>query len=320
MAAFSTSFAGTLVDFGDLRAEHLEHLLAAERDEWRRELLWDFEPSAALLRHFLDLRALSGFALRGTDGRLYGYCYHVVDENKGLLGDVFLLPEYRTEANESLLLKASLDALWRDPSLDRVEAQLLLLDKPFERVMPYQSRMQTYARQYLMIELEQHLDGLPEHSTNLRFIPWTDTARAAAARVLIASYRDHVDSRLNDHYLKPAGATRFLTNLIEYPGCGLFNAPASLLANDGSTLAGVIMASTISPGVGHITQTCVATSHRNQGVGYELLRRSLLLLRAQGCHKVTLAVTTENTDALALYQRMGFRLHREFAAQVWQLR
>jgi len=65
---------------------------------------------------------------------------------------------------------------------------------------------------------------------------------------------------------------------------------------------------------------CVAPSHRGMGLGYELLRRSLLALAAHGCRSVSLTVTASNDTALRLYQRMGFTQRREFAASVWNSR
>ena len=68
---------------------------------------------------------------------------------------------------------------------------------------------------------------------------------------------------------------------------------------------------------GHITQSCVAPSQRGQGVGYALLRRSMLALAAHGCRTVGLTVTSTNASAIRLYQEMGFTDRREFVAYVW---
>jgi ribosomal protein S18 acetylase RimI-like enzyme len=57
---------------------------------------------------------------------------------------------------------------------------------------------------------------------------------------------------------------------------------------------------------------------QGRGLGYELLRQSLELLRQREVKKVSLTVTSENTPALALYERMGFRKTRHFAAYVWE--
>jgi ribosomal protein S18 acetylase RimI-like enzyme len=69
--------------------------------------------------------------------------------------------------------------------------------------------------------------------------------------------------------------------------------------------------------VGHVTQVCVTKAARGTGTGYELIRRSLEALVKHGCRKVTLTVTGSNGEAIALYERMGFRKTRNFAAYVW---
>jgi len=136
------------------------------------------------------------------------------------------------------------------------------------------------------------------------------------------SYRGHIDSQINDQYRSPAGARRFLANIIQYPGCGAFFAPGSFAAVDRSdgSLCGVSLASLVAHDVGHITQVCVEPSHRGTGLGYELVRRSLEALGARGCRSTSLTVTYSNETAIQLYKRMGFTTRRQFAAYVWESR
>jgi ribosomal protein S18 acetylase RimI-like enzyme len=53
-------------------------------------------------------------------------------------------------------------------------------------------------------------------------------------------------------------------------------------------------------------------------VGYELLRQSLVALRAAGCRKTSLTVTASNDEAIKLYEDVGFETIRNFAAYVWE--
>ena len=208
-----------------------------------------------------------------------------------------------------------------DPGLHRVEAQLMMLDSPLDRAVPYASRYRPHARMFLEVPLA-HVVMLPPRDPDIVIAPWTDNRRADAARLISTAYAGHIDSQINDQYRSPGGARRFLANIVEYPGCGAFFTPASFVAllGNGQGLAGMSLASMVAPGVGHITQACVAPSHRGTGLGYELLRRSLVTLAAHGCHKVSLTVTTSNTEAASLYRRMGFVNRRDFAAYVWEMR
>ncbi len=83
-------------------------------------------------------------------------------------------------------------------------------------------------------------------------------------------------------------------------------------------MRGISLSSLVASDVGHITQVCVAPSDRGTGLGYELMRRSLLALGAHGCRCVSLTVTSSNTNAVHLYERMGFTHKRDFAAYVWE--
>jgi len=47
------------------------------------------------------------------------------------------------------------------------------------------------------------------------------------------------------------------------------------------------------------------------------MRRSLRALAAHGCQRISLTVTSANTTAVRLYERMGFTERRGFAAFVW---
>ena len=60
---------------------------------WRNELEWDFEKSADLVRRFVDLSALNGSALV-EDGEVAGYMYYVLEEDKGLIGDLYVRRRY----------------------------------------------------------------------------------------------------------------------------------------------------------------------------------------------------------------------------------
>jgi ribosomal protein S18 acetylase RimI-like enzyme len=57
---------------------------------------------------------------------------------------------------------------------------------------------------------------------------------------------------------------------------------------------------------------------KGSGVGYELLRQSLLTLREMGCRSATLTVTAANAGAVELYQRVGFYTVRRFSAWAWE--
>jgi len=320
MAALFDQYHSPLVDLRDITSPYLEPLLHEETEEWRTDLNWDYRPSADLVRRFVDMRALTGFALPGQ-AHAAGYSYYVCEEGKGLIGGLYLGRAQRTIENENTLLSAILDAMWRTPGTRRVEAQLMMLSSPLSRSMPYPKWVRVFPRKFFEAHLTA-IASLPPREHSVTIAPWSENRQDDAARLVASAYAGHVDSNINDQYRSASGARRFLTNIVQYPGCGTFFAPASCVAGpaSGRGLYGICLTSLVASDVGHITQICVAPAFRGTGLGYELLRRSLVALREHGCRSVSLTVTASNTSAIQLYERMGFVNRRDFAAYVWEMK
>jgi ribosomal protein S18 acetylase RimI-like enzyme len=217
------------------------------------------------------------------------------------------------------LFQALLDTMLQTPGVNRIESQLMMMAHTpgAQRRLPYPDWFESFPRLFLEAPLNQ---GLPprEMSPSIAMIPWTDVWQEATGRLIAGAYKNHIDSRINDQYRSATGARRFLTNIVQYPGCGAFFGPASFAATDNRTLCGASLASLVSNDVGHITQVCVAPSYQGTGLGYELMRRSMEALAAHGCRAVSLTVTEQNEPALRLYRRMGFVTRRTFSAFVWE--
>lgn len=308
-----------LADLRRVSAEQLGPVLDEEILLWRRELDWDFRASADLVRRFVSLQALSGFAVL-RHGRPIGYAYYVCEEGKGLIGDVFVMREHRTPDMETALLDASLTAMFGMLGIRRVESQIMMISSPIERPVPVPGWFHRFPRYFMEAPMGPAV-RLPEHPIpGVNFLPWSELRQDETARLISASYQGHVDSLINDQYRSIPGARRFLTNIVQYPGCGTFFGPGSWAAVAGRELVGISLASLVAADVGHITQVCVAPSVRATGLGYELVRQSLISLAIHGCQAVSLTVTSSNTRAVQLYQRMGFTTKRDFAAYVWEPR
>ncbi|MEO8128440.1 MAG: GNAT family N-acetyltransferase [Bryobacteraceae bacterium] len=319
MAAVSNVTIPEIIDLRQLREKDLDPLLDEEGLTWRSLFNWDSGASSDLVRRFVKIQALNGFALV-QGGRVIGYSYYVCEDRKSLIGDLYLLREFATVENEDLLLGAVLQALFNTPYMLRVEAQLLMMHGPFERPMPFSRYLKVHPRNFMMTDLADSADlpGGRAMETHL-FEPWTDRRQDEAAKLIAQAYEGHVDGTINDQYRSVSGAKRFLLNIVQYPGCGSFFGPASYVAlNASGELVGISLASLVSEDSGHITQICVSPEERKTGTGYEMLRRSLLSLAEHGCRKTSLTVTASNQDAIRLYQRMGFRAMRRFAAYVWE--
>ncbi len=301
-----------------LNASDFAPLLDEETEFWRDTLDWDFQRSADLVRKFVDVQALNGVALMAGP-TVAGYAYSVLEEHKGIVGDLYVRHAFRTPESEFRLLSHVLEDLVATPFIRRVESQLILFGTR-DRVMPRPHQLQTFDRDFLEIDLDT-LDLLPPATLpGISIEPWAPHFQDAAAHLIASAYSGHVDALINDQYRSVAGARRFLFNIVQYPGCGSFLYKASLAAFERETgwMAGLCLTSSVSPEVGHITQICLGRDARGRKLGYEMMRQSLHLLRLNGCKRVSLTVTSANRLAMKLYQRLGFQSLRRFPAFVWE--
>jgi ribosomal protein S18 acetylase RimI-like enzyme len=213
------------------------------------------------------------------------------------------------------------DTLIKTPFVQRIESQLMMLRNARRIILPQQRYLRVHVRNFMELYLDAR-SALPAGKMSFPALidNWSERKQDEAAVLIASAYQGHIDSEINDQYRSPAGARRFLLNIIQYPGCGSFFQPASFLAVDPQTgkLCGLCLSSLVQADVGHITQVCVSKAVRGTGVGYALIRRSLESLANHGCRKASLTVTAVNRDAIQLYERMGFRKARDFAAYVWE--
>jgi ribosomal protein S18 acetylase RimI-like enzyme len=311
--------APQVTDLRRISAPQIAPVLEDQRQHLLEELGWDFTPSMAILYNLVDQRDLSGYALRYS-GKAVGFCYSIVEERKGILGDMHLQAPFRTAENENLLMEATLRDVMRIPGIRRVEAQILTLTSPFERSYPATEYLRHFQREVM----EVNLSGPRESALDVRGFPvnivaWNDRMLEDAGVLMARAYDGHIDGRINDQYRNGPVAQRFLQNIVEHPGCGSFCAGASFAAYGSETrrLEGMSLASLVGPGMGHITQICVSPEARGRRLGFRLLDASLHHLKRLGCERASLSVTSWNREARDLYQRMGFVRKRLFNASIW---
>ena len=58
------------------------------------------------------------------DGGVAGYAYYVLEEGKGLIGDLYVRQAHRTMERENVLLEWALEATMAHPAIERIETQL----------------------------------------------------------------------------------------------------------------------------------------------------------------------------------------------------
>lgn len=295
----------------------LEDLLAEATLAWERRLHWDFRGTADLIRSYVAMQALEGLALV-EGGKVAGYCYWVEDGSKILLGDLYVREACRDREREDLLLGGMVEAVRRRAR--RVEAQLMQMGCRAAALLREGPRPRVFPRLFMLRpcvgeEMAYRRGGWE----GLDFGPWSMRWMEAAAGLIADVYAGHVDSEINDQYRTLGGSSRFIQNIVQYPGCGVFLPKASIVARDRQgVMAGMTLATRVAARTGHVAQICIRGEWRGSGLAYELLRRTVAGLREAGVAEVSLTVTEENERAVALYERCGFHAIHRFEALVWE--
>lgn len=312
-----------LVSLAGLGARALEPALEEACEAWERRLHWSFRDTAELIRSYTEMRALDGLALV-EGGEVAGYCYWVHEGAKSLVGDFFVRRAWQSAEHENLLLGGTLRAMEAAGrsmfGARRVEAQLMQLATRSSALLPGGPRPAAYPRLFM---LRPSVADLPPARAGwggeLEFRSWSMRWRDAAAALIAAVYDGHIDSEINDQYRSLEGSARFVQNIVQYPGCGVFLPGASVMAvNRKEELVGLALATRVAHHTGHLAQLCLETAWRGSGLGSELLRHCITGLREAGLREVSLTVTEENARAVALYERAGFHAIHRFDALVWE--
>ncbi|MHB8487081.1 MAG: GNAT family N-acetyltransferase [Candidatus Acidiferrales bacterium] len=308
-----------VVDLRQLHSRLLEPLFHEEAELWRNDLYWDYRPSQHLIRKFIDSHSLAGYA--AFEGKQpVGYGFYVFEDQKGLIGGLFASPHFaQTDISKKLLLEM-FDTLRATPFIERIEAQLMPFGSALDPVLAEQ-HFRLHPRQFMLLEFPANPSKNASASQDgLRVETWSDRCLEPCARLIQRAYTDHVDAQINDQYRSELGAMKFLRNIVLLPGCGQFFPDASFIVRPGpgEKPIGMVLTSTVAPGVGHTTQICVLPGYQKNGLGRRLMEAALAALQQHGYRALSLTVTTINANAVRLYENLGFRTVKSFAAGVWE--
>jgi ribosomal protein S18 acetylase RimI-like enzyme len=315
-----------VLDLRHFSSQELRPLLEQESRLWARQLSWDYSSSSEMILRYVDARILPGYAAV-EGGRIRGYSFFVYEQNKGVIGDLFVAGRNSASGSghalEEKLLVHTIETLQQSPGIHRVEAQLLIHEtdsvaRPFLR-----EGFQRYRRLFMMLPLagrdKSELINIPVPA-GIEIRKWTEQDFQPAAAIIAAAYGGHVDSEINDQYRSVAGSMRFLNNIVRFPGCGAFDADASFVAihSAARTMVGLILCSRVKSDVGHVTQVCVMPEFRAQRLGASLVTTAAAALRRRNFAALSLTVTEANTRAVELYRQLDFSVKRIFDAFVWE--
>ena len=306
-----------IVDLRQTTVRQIEPLLEEESQHWRDELHWDYRGALELIKRFLEAHALSG-CVAYENGAAAGYTFYVMEEQKGLIGGLYVSPQFDQTAIAKRLLEEMLFGMRTLPNLSRIEAQLMPFGGPVDHPLR-ELGFTLYTRQFMLLDLNKQLEAQSGVTSGLRLSRWNDRYFDPCAKLIYLAYANHIDGDINDQYRSKSGALRFLKNIILLPGCGQFVPGASFVLHmpGSDELLGAVLTSEVSPGVGHTTQLCVLPGHQGHGLGRALMITAVDALRGLKFHELTLTVTSINHGAVQLYEKLGFRTLKSFTAGVW---
>lgn len=169
----------------------------------------------------------------------------------------------------------------------------------------------TYFKRYRM---ELKLDGasfdeiaLPK---GIQLLPWSPGLLTQHAAVKWASFHEEIDSHVFVCLSDKSGCKELMREITSRSN---FVQEATWLAIRGNEFSdsiqpcGTIQGLLTTPREGAIQNLGVHPEFRNLGIGKALLLHALRGFRTAGCMFAHLEVTVQNTAAIRLYEKFGFR-------------
>ncbi len=78
-----------ILDLRHFSSADLRPLLDDEIKVWADLLCWDYTGSAEMILRYMDAKFLPGYAAVSR-GKVFGYSFFVYENNKGVIGDLFV--------------------------------------------------------------------------------------------------------------------------------------------------------------------------------------------------------------------------------------
>ena len=159
--------------------------------------------------------------------------------------------------------------------------------------------------------------GLPE---GYRFVPWNEAVTDVHARTKFRAFRDELDAIVFPCLGSLEGCRRLMREIRNKSG---FLPAATWLIARGATPESLQWCGTIQGvadrhGFGMVQNVGVVPGHRGLGLGRCLVERAAAGFRMHGLRRISLEVTVDNSRAVRLYQRLGFRRIRTVYKSVEQ--
>lgn len=168
----------------------------------------------------------------------------------------------------------------------------------------------TYFKRFRMeIDLKSRLTWAAALPTGYEFIAWDENLIEAHAEAKYQSFRDEIDANVFPCLGDLAGCHRLMHEIRGKEG--FLPGATWLLQFDNGFPTGVELCGTIQgirdhSGLGAIQNLGITPEHRGHGLGTCLMFKALEGFQQAGLRRSFLEVTSQNSGAIRLYQRLGF--------------
>jgi ribosomal protein S18 acetylase RimI-like enzyme len=290
----------TVRDWRDADPSDTQVLYAREQEYWVRELAWDASNAWREIEQARVTWGLPGFVAIDADRTVRGWAYFLSEGETVHLGGVVADTAEATGA----LIDACLDSALRPPRPARVSCFLPRRAEGFEHALGVRGFTCEHYR-YLGRPIATGEGPVQADS-------WKAGDILPAATLLQESYG------LEGRHFAPRGTLeeweQYVRSLVERPGCGFIEPAITRVVRNGTTMQALVLATRIAPGTLHLPQVAVHPTRRREGLARRLVEEACRAAAARGVKQATLLVAQSNTNARALYTKMGFADASEFIA------
>jgi ribosomal protein S18 acetylase RimI-like enzyme len=162
----------------------------------------------------------------------------------------------------------------------------------------------TYYKRFRMeIDLDSRIE-LPQLPDGLWWVPWDESLLDRHAETKFLCFRGEIDSHVFPSLGDRHGCLRLMREIRRKPG---FLPLATWLIQGHSGFVGTIQGVMDQGGIGAIQNVGVVPEFRGQGLGRALVCHALIGFQQSGLRRAYLEVTADNTSAVQLYRKVGFR-------------
>ncbi len=301
-----------IIPLSEADEAELAPLFEEQCREWLSLLRWDYSAPSRMIRDVLAESELLGFAA-SVEGQYAGLGFYVVEGGRVSIGDIYVSKHWRGSGIDGRIVEAMIEEIDRLTRIRRIESQCVQIGNDSAGEMFQSLGFHQCDRRFMMTHLKRAAEVDPSFS-HIEIRSWEEDDFDEAARVIHSSYRGSLDARVNSQYAREEGCSETLSILTGHIWCGDFLPEVTRVAVSADTgqMVGVLIASRIAEGAGHISQISLRRAFQGLGIGRWMIESALVKFSRCGIDAVSLAVTAGNKGAVHLYESCGFQTIHTF--------